>query len=150
RELGAMVGRDAELALLLERWRRAKDGEGQVVLLSGEPGIGKSRIVLALRDALAQESVAMLNYFCSPYHMNSALFPVIGQFERAAGFAREDGPEEKLSKREHTSTPMPSPLTKTQGHSWPLSCRCRSRRTIRFWICRQSARSSASSRSCSG
>lgn len=100
RELAPIVGRDAELALLLERWRRATAGEGQVVLLSGEPGIGKSRIVLALREALAQEPVAVLNHFCSPYHMNSALFPVIGQLERTAGFAREDGPQEKLSKLE--------------------------------------------------
>ena len=100
RELAPIIGRDAELALLLERWRRAKAGEGQVVLLSGEPGIGKSRIVLALREALAQEPVAVLSHFCSPYHMNSALFPVIGQLERAAGFAREDVPEEKLSKLE--------------------------------------------------
>ncbi|MEZ2126833.1 MULTISPECIES: AAA family ATPase [unclassified Sinorhizobium] len=100
KELAPIVGRDAELALLLDRWRRAKAGEGQVVLLSGEPGIGKSRIVLALREALAQEPVAVLNHFCSPYHMNSALFPVIGQLERAAGLAREDGPEEKLIKLE--------------------------------------------------
>jgi predicted ATPase/class 3 adenylate cyclase len=105
RELAPIVGRDAELALLLERWRRAKAGEGQVVLLSGEPGIGKSRIVLALREALAQEPVAVLNYFCSPYHMNSALFPVIGQLERAAGFARDDGPEEKVSKLETFLSP---------------------------------------------
>lgn len=100
KELAPIVGRDAELALLLDRWRRAKAGEGQVVLLSGEPGIGKSRIVLALREALAQEPVAVLSHFCSPYHMNSALFPVIGQLERAAGFTRQDGPEEKLSKLE--------------------------------------------------
>ncbi|TCU41461.1 AAA family ATPase [Rhizobium azibense] len=100
RELAPIVGRDAELALLLERWRRAKAGEGQVVLLSGEPGIGKSRIVLALREALAKEPVTVLNHFCSPYHMDSALFPVIGQLERAAGFARDDGPEEKLCKLE--------------------------------------------------
>ena len=105
RELAPIVGRDAELALLLERWRRAKAGEGQVVLLSGEPGIGKSRIILALREALAQEPVAILNYFCSPYHMNSALFPVIGQLERAAGFARDDGPEEKVSKLETFLSP---------------------------------------------
>lgn len=100
RELAPIVGRDAELALLLERWRRATAGEGQVVLLSGEPGIGKSRIVMALREALANKPVAVLNYFCSPYHIDSALFPVLGQIERAAGFAREDGPEAKLGKLE--------------------------------------------------
>ncbi|TDQ16690.1 AAA family ATPase [Phyllobacterium brassicacearum] len=110
RELAPIVGRGEELALLLERWRRAKAGEGQVVLLSGEPGIGKSRIVLALREALAQEPVAVLNHFCSPYHMDSALFPVIGQLERAAGFAREDGPEQKLSKLETFLNPYADSL----------------------------------------
>lgn len=105
RGLAPIVGRAAELALLLERWRRAKAGEGQVVLLSGEPGIGKSRIILALREALAGEPVAVLNHFCSPYHMNSALFPVIGQLERAAGFTREDGAQEKLAKLERFLAP---------------------------------------------
>lgn len=100
KELDPIVGREAELAVLLDRWRRAKAGEGQVVLISGEPGIGKSRIVLAFGEALGREPVATLSHFCSPHHMDSALFPVIGQIERAAGFAPEDGPETKLARLE--------------------------------------------------
>src|SRR5262249_41627687 len=92
-----LVGRAAELSLLLDRWQRATAGEGQVVLLSGEPGIGKSRLVLALRERLAKEPFTPLSHFCSPYHANSALFPVIGQLERAAGFGRNDTPDEKLA-----------------------------------------------------
>ena len=93
-----LVGRAAELSLLLDRWQRATAGEGQVVFLSGEPGIGKSRLVLALRERLAKEPFTPLSLFCSPYHANSALYPVIGLLERAAGFGRNDMPDEKLAK----------------------------------------------------
>ena len=82
-----MVGRDQELALLLERWALAKAGEGQGVLLVGEAGIGKSRISRALLDALADEPHTRIRYQCSPYHTDSALWPVIQQLSRAAGFA---------------------------------------------------------------
>jgi class 3 adenylate cyclase len=81
--LTPLVGRERELALLLDRWGRAKDGEGQVVLLSGEPGIGKSRLVHALRERLGGEPHAALGLFCSPYHANTALHPVAGLLERA-------------------------------------------------------------------
>ena len=74
-----LVGREQELALLLDRWRLAKGGEGQVVLLSGEPGIGKSRLVLALRERLRAEPRTSVRYNCSPFHQNSALHPVIEQ-----------------------------------------------------------------------
>ena len=93
-----LVGRAAELSLLLDRWQRASAGEGQVVFLSGEPGIGKSRVVLALRERLIKEPFTPMSHFCSPYQANSALFPVIGQLERAAGFGRNDTPDEKLAK----------------------------------------------------
>jgi predicted ATPase len=85
-----LVGREEELDLLLRRWSKAKTGEGQVVLLSGEAGIGKSRLTAALLERLASEPHTRLRYFCSPQHTNSALYPVIRQMERAAGLARDD------------------------------------------------------------
>jgi class 3 adenylate cyclase/predicted ATPase len=93
-----LVGREEELGLLLRRWARAKTGEGQVVLLSGEAGIGKSRLSAALMEALAAEPHTRLRYFCSPQHTDSAFYPLIGQFERAAGFAHGDTPQAKLDK----------------------------------------------------
>ena len=81
--LTALVGREEESDLLLRRWSKAKTGEGQVVLLSGEAGIGKSRLTVALLERLATEPHTRLRYFCSPQHSDSALFPVIGQMERA-------------------------------------------------------------------
>ena len=96
----ALVGRDQELALLLDRWQQAKEGEGRIVLLGGEPGIGKSRLVRALRDQLSDAPHTPLSHFCSPFHTNSALYPVVGLLERAAGIRREDPPAEQLDKLE--------------------------------------------------
>ena len=98
--LTPLVGRDQELALLLDRWERALDGEGQVVLLSGEPGIGKSRTIEALCERLRDRPHRRLRYFCSPYHQTSALFPVVQRLERAAGFAQADTSEQELAKLE--------------------------------------------------
>ena len=84
--------------MLLRRWSRAKAGEGQVVLLSGEAGIGKSRLTAALLERLAGEPHTRLRYFCSPQHTDSALYPIIGQMERAAGLAHDDPPQAKLDK----------------------------------------------------
>lgn len=95
-----LVGRDQELGLLFERWQRAKAGEGQVAILSGEPGIGKSRIIMALRERLRAERVTSLRYFCSPQHTGTPFWPVIGQIERAAGFAPDDPAAAKLDKLE--------------------------------------------------
>jgi class 3 adenylate cyclase len=97
-DLTALVGREEELELLLRRWSRAKAGEGQVVLLSGEGGIGKSRLTAALLEHLATEPHTRLRYFCSPQHPDSALYPIIGQMERAARLARDDTPQAKLDK----------------------------------------------------
>jgi class 3 adenylate cyclase/predicted ATPase len=98
--LTRLVGRDEEIDLLLRRWARAKAGDGQVVLVSGEPGIGKSRITAALAERLHAEAHLRLRYFCSPYHQDSALFPFIDQLGRASGFARDDPPAAMLEKLE--------------------------------------------------
>jgi len=99
-ELTPLVGRDEEIGLIERRWARAKQGDGQIVLLAGEPGIGKSRLTAALLDKLAREPHTRLRYFCSPHHTASALYPFIRQFERAAGFERSDSTQAKLDKLE--------------------------------------------------
>ena len=96
--LTELVGREEELELLLRRWSKAKTGEGQVVLLSGEPGIGKSRLTAAMLERLANEPHTRLRYFCSPQHTDSALYPIISQMERAAGLAHDDTPQARLDK----------------------------------------------------
>ena len=96
--LTALVGREEELELLLRRWSRARTGEGQVVLLSGEAGIGKSRLTAALLERLSGEAHTRLRYFCSPQHTDSAFYPIIGQMERAARLAHADKPQAKLDK----------------------------------------------------
>ena len=98
--LGHLAGREHELGLICERWKLAKGGEGQVVLLSGEAGIGKSRMVQALRNEIGDELHFRLRYQCSPHHTNSAFYPVIQRLERAAGFSSEDSGEVKLDKLE--------------------------------------------------
>jgi class 3 adenylate cyclase len=96
--LTALVGREEETELQLRAWLKAKGGEGQVVLLSGEAGIGKSRLTAALLERLSGEPHARLRYFCSPQHTHSAFYPIIGQMERAAGLARDDSAAVRLDK----------------------------------------------------
>jgi class 3 adenylate cyclase len=96
--LTALVGREEEFELLLRRWSKARSGEGQVVLLSGEAGIGKSRLTAALLERLAGEPHTRLRYFCSPQHTDSALYPVISQMERAAGFVHDDTARKRRDK----------------------------------------------------
>jgi class 3 adenylate cyclase/predicted ATPase len=104
-----LVGRQEELDLLLRRWSRAKSGEGQVVLLSGEAGIGKSRLTAALLERVATEPHTRLRYFCSPQHTDSAFYPITSQMERAAGHAHDDTAQAKLDKLDNllaqSSTP---------------------------------------------
>jgi predicted ATPase len=93
-----LVGREEEINLLIHRWEQAKRGDGQVVLISGEPGIGKSRIAHTIMERLSNESHTRLRYFCSPHHRDSALYPTITQLQRAAGFHRDDTDEQRLEK----------------------------------------------------
>ncbi len=107
-----LVGREEELGLLRRRWEQAKAGEGQVVLLSGEPGIGKSRLAEALKEDVRQEGATPIEFRCSPYHQNSALYPIIDHLQRLLRFGRDDTPDEKLRKLEdmrvgaHGSAPL--------------------------------------------
>ena len=93
-----LVGRDEEVDLLMRRWEQAKRGDGCVVLISGEPGIGKSRIAETIVERLGGEPHTRLRYFCSPHYQDSALYPSIAQLERAAGFRREDTAEQRLAE----------------------------------------------------
>jgi class 3 adenylate cyclase len=93
-----LVGRDEEMELLLRRWAEAKANSGRLVLISAEPGVGKSRLAEALAERIAGEPHIRLRYFCSPHHQDSALYPVVAQMERAAGFAHPDEPATRLAK----------------------------------------------------
>jgi hypothetical protein len=108
--LTPLVGREEEIELLLRRWTQAKEGEGRVVLLTGEPGIGKSRLSVAFQDRLRDEPYVRLHYSSSPHHQDSALHPTIVQLERAAGFERKDMPDIKFQKLRALLTPTSSPI----------------------------------------
>jgi hypothetical protein len=92
-QLAPLVGREQEIGLLLDR-----EGEGQVVLLSGEPGIGKSRVLSALRERLEGQGAGAMRFQCSPYHINSTFYPIIDNFERTLKFGRDESSESKLDK----------------------------------------------------
>ncbi len=111
--LTPLVGRDLEIALLRERWLQAKGGAGQVVLLSGDPGIGKSRLVQELKEQLEQERMIRIEFHCSPYYQNSAFHPIIDHLNRLLQFEREDSPSAKLEKLQATLTAYRFPQTDT-------------------------------------
>jgi AAA ATPase domain/Adenylate and Guanylate cyclase catalytic domain len=98
------VGRNEELTLLLRRWRQTESGEGSVVLISGEPGIGKSRLTAAIQENISSVRHTRLRYFCSPHHQDSALHPIIAQLERAAGFERDIDTNIRLDRLESLLT----------------------------------------------
>jgi predicted ATPase/energy-coupling factor transporter ATP-binding protein EcfA2 len=116
RGLTPLVGREEELGLLQQRWTHAKQGAGQVVLLSGEPGIGKSRLVQALKEQLTEEEATRIEFHCSPYHQNSALYPIIDHLQRLLQFTREDTPAAKLEKLQHQLSRYRFP----QAETFPL------------------------------
>jgi class 3 adenylate cyclase len=98
--LTAFTGRTHEVGLLLDRWNQAREGKGQVALISGEPGIGKSRILRAFRDRIEGDAHRLLVYQCSPHHVNSALYPAIRQLEHAAELTAGEPPDQKLNRLE--------------------------------------------------
>ena len=118
-----LVGRDEEMELLRRRWGQAKSGSGRVVLISAEPGVGKSRLAEALAQRIAAEPHVRLRYFCSPHHQDSALYPVIAQMERAAGFQHADGPVARLAKLQAllaaTAPPVEDVALIAELHSLP-------------------------------
>ena len=133
-----LIGRDEEIALLRRRWDQAASGEGRVALISGEPGIGKSRLVAALHDCLDGEPHVRLHHFCSLYHTDSALHPFIAQLDRAASFLPADTANVKLDKLENL---LPDATAEEIALlaamlSVPVGDRCRCP------ICRRSARRS--------
>ncbi|MFQ5759521.1 MAG: AAA family ATPase [Acidiferrobacterales bacterium] len=118
RGLTLLVGREEEIGLLLERWREAKDGEGQVVLLSGEAGIGKSRIVRDFRQRLEDELHNRIAYYCSPYRQNSAFYPAIDQLERGLRFEKDDSSADRLDKLDAVLGNLGLPVA---VHAFPLA-----------------------------
>ena len=109
RELAVLVGRDEESTLLQRCWQQARQGQGQVVLIGGQPGIGKSRLIRGLRDGITEPHQTLI-YQCSPYHLNSPLHPFIEQFELAAGIDPHDAPERRLEKLEAALAGSATPL----------------------------------------
>ena len=105
-----LVGRDEEVGLLLRRWEQSKEGLGQVVLLSGEAGIGKSALMQTLREHVGREGYARLTFRCSPYHTSSALYPVIAHFQRLLRWERDEAPEARLVKLERLLDASRQPL----------------------------------------
>lgn len=108
--LSPLVGREHELALMLDRWKRARSGEGQIVVLAGEAGIGKSRLTRAAIDAVSREPHIRLSYQYSPYHTGSPLYPVIQQLAFAAGFQPDDSSEDKLDRLDRVVVGSDRPL----------------------------------------
>jgi class 3 adenylate cyclase/predicted ATPase len=157
RGLTPLVGRDAEVAFLRERWTQVQDGLGQVVLLNGEPGIGKSRLVQVLKEQVAGERYTRIEYRCASHTQHSALYPVITHLERALAFTRDDTPDDKLRKLEAALAPSAWPLPDTvpllaallslplPAHSPPLTLtpqrqRQKTLEALLAWLCAEAMR----------
>ena len=110
RGLTSLVGREHEVGLLRDRWTQVQSGRGHIVVLSGEAGIGKSRLVQVVKDEISGATTLRIEYRCSPYHQHSALYPVIAHLERALTWRQDDTPEDRLRKLEEVLQPSPLPL----------------------------------------
>jgi len=110
RGLTPLIGREEEIGLLLRRWELAREGDGQVVMLSGEAGVGKSRILRGFQERIKGELRNRILYFCSPYHQNTALQPSVEQFGRALRFQKDDTTAQKLDKLDQALTELSLPL----------------------------------------
>src|SRR5262249_19722771 len=106
-----LVGREHEVAFLRERWTQVQAGRGQVVLMSGEGGIGKSRLVQVVQDEIIGPTTLRIEYHCSAYHQHSAFYPIMAHLERILALRQDETPEEKLRKLEEVIRPSPLPLT---------------------------------------
>src|SRR4030095_271122 len=120
RGLTPLVGRESEVALLVERWQQAKDGQGQVILLNGEAGIGKSRLVQVLKDYVASEPHTRWECRSVEYYQNTALFPLTDLFQRMLRFHAEDTPDEKFRKLEQALSQYRLPLEESVPLFAPL------------------------------
>ena len=157
RGLTPLVGRDAEVAFLRERWTQVQDGLGQVVLINGEPGIGKSRLVQVLKEQVAGEKYTRIEYRCASHTQHSALYPVITHLERALAFTHDDTPDDKLRKLEAALAPYAWPLPDTvpllaallslplPAHAPPLTLtpqrqRQKTLEALLAWLCAEATR----------
>ena len=157
RGLTPLVGRDAEVTFLRERWTQVQDGLGQVVLINGEPGIGKSRLVQVLKEQVAGERSTRIEYHCASHTQHSALYPVITHLERALAFRHDDTPDDKLRKLEAAMAPYAWPLPDTvpllaallslplPAHSPPLTLtpqrqRQKTLEVLLAWLCAEATR----------
>ena len=139
--LTPLVGREHEVGLLRERWVQSRDGLGQVVLLSGEAGIGKSRLVRVLTERVADEGAPWLTLRCSPYHTNSAFYPVIEHLQRLLQWHRHETPAARLATLEQALRTAGSAPARRLYRCWPPFSRCRCRSSIHPWRSHPSARS---------
>ena len=157
RGLTPLVGRDAEVTFLRERWTQVQDGLGQMVLINGEPGIGKSRLVQVLKEQVAGERSTRIEYHCASHTQHSALYPVITHLERALAFRHDDTPDDKLRKLEAAMAPYAWPLPDTvpllaallslplPAHSPPLTLtpqrqRQKTLEVLLAWLCAEATR----------
>ena len=131
RGLTPLVGREHEVGLLRERWAQVQAGRGHIVVLSGEAGIGKSRLVQVVKDEIIGAAALRIEYRCSPYHQHSALYPVIAHLERVLALRQDDTPDRQAAEAGGSVTAISAPAGGGGAPPGRLARRCRCRRRIR-------------------